>query len=366
MNTITNFLVRLFLCLILSHTVNAQNKQNDSIINQKAKDKLKVLEDMKITVRNEERAFLKSEVEAINKRLENGEITVSESEVLKNEAARKRALNIENRLAIIDNEILLLRRNGLEDENSDSGYTFRIGSDKDTESSDSFIYIGAKSQDKPRRYDRRTTSNIVFAIGFNNAIIEGENLDDSPYKLGGSGFVELGYAWKTRVFKNSNALRIKYGASLQWNKLDIKDNQFLVNTNGVISLEPFEANANKVKFRTTNLVFPIHFEFGPSKKIERDTYFRYSTRKQFKFGIGAYGGFNLGTLQKIKFENDRGDNVKDKFKNSYHTSDLIYGISSYVAFGGTAVYVKYDLNPIFKDQATDQNNISVGLRFDMD
>ncbi len=364
MNTIIKHLVKLFLCLILSQTVSAQNKQKDSISNQKTTDKLQVLESMKITVQKEERAFLKSEVEAINKRLENGEITKSESEELKKAAAKKRALNIENRLAIIDNEIILLRRNGLKDENSEEGYLFRIG--KSPESSNSFVYFGDKSQDKPRRYDRRTTNNVVFAIGFNNAIIEGENLDDSPYKLGGSGFVELGYAWKTRVFKNSNALRIKYGASLQWNKLDIKNNQFLVNNNGVISLEPFEAKANKVKFRTTNLVFPVHLEFGPSKKIERDTYFRYSTRKQFKFGIGAYGGFNIGTLQKIKFENDRGDSIKDKFKNRYNTSDLIYGISSYVAFGGTAVYVKYDLNPIFKDQATDQNNISVGLRFDMD
>jgi hypothetical protein len=346
--------------------VSAQNKQNDSILNQKINDKLKVLEGLKSTIQTEERAFLKLEVEAINQRFEKGEITASESEKLKKEAAKKRALNIENRLAIIDSEIMLLRRNGLQEGNSDSRYTFRIGSDEDAESGDSFIYFGNKSQDKPRRYDRRTTNNIVFAIGFNNAIIEGENLEDSPYKLGGSGFVELGYAWKTRVFKNSNVLRVKYGASLQWNKLDIKNNQFLVNNNGAISLEPFEANADKVKFRTTNLVFPIHFEFGPSKKIERDTYFRYSTRKQFKFGIGAYGGFNIGTLQKIKFENVRGDDVKDKFKDSYNTSDLIYGISSYVAFGGAAVYLKYDLNPIFKDQTIDQNNISVGLRFDMD
>ena len=364
MNTIIKFLVQLFLCLILSHTVSAQNKQKDSISNQKTTDKLKVLEGMKITVQDEERAFLKSEVEAINKRLENGEISLSESEKLKKVAAKKRALNIENRLAIIDNEMMLLRRNGLQIEDAESGYMFRIG--KSPESSDSFVYFGDKSQDKPRRYDRRTTSNVVFAIGFNNAIIEGENLDDSPYKLGGSGFVELGYAWKTRVFKNSNFLRVKYGVSLQWNKLNIKNNQYLVNNNGAISLQPFDGNVDKVKFRTTNLVFPIHFEFGPSKKIERDDYFRYTTRKQFKFGIGAYGGFNLGTLQKIKYEDANGNDIKDKFKGSYNTSDLIYGISSYVAFEGTAVYVKYDLNPIFKDQTIGQNNISVGLRFDMD
>ncbi|MFT6749305.1 MAG: hypothetical protein ACJAQ1_001243, partial [Flavobacterium sp.] len=30
----------------------------------------------------------------------------------------------------------------------------------------------------------------------------------------------------------------------------------------------------------------------------------------------------------------------------------------------TSLYVKYDLNPLFKDNVAKQNNISLGLRFD--
>lgn len=109
---------------------------------------------------------------------------------------------------------------------------------------------------------------MLFVIGFNNAIIEGEKLDDSPYKLGGSGFVELGWNWKTRLFKNSNFVRIKYGFSFMWNKLDIKDNKYFVNNEGEITLEDLPYNLKKAKFRTTSLVFPLHFEFGPSKKLK--------------------------------------------------------------------------------------------------
>jgi len=29
------------------------------------------------------------------------------------------------------------------------------------------------------------------------------------------------------------------------------------------------------------------------------------------------------------------------------------------------LYLKYDLNPLFKDNVIDQNNISLGLRFDL-
>ncbi len=359
MQTITKYLALIMLSLsvqLVSAQVTPENENN-----------IKQLEERKEAIKNSERDALKVEVEAVIKRLEDGEITESEAETLKNELAQKRALNIENRVAIIDNQIELLKRN-------ESGYGFyvnegginilRIGSGDDT--SESFIFIGNKEDDKPKSKirDRRTSSDMVFAIGFNNAIIEGESLNDSPYKMGGSGFVELGWAWKTRVFKNTNALRLKYGFSFQWNKLDIKDDLYFTETDDVVSLEESAFNLNKSKFRTTNLVVPIHFEFGPSKKIERENYFRYSTRKKFKVGVGGYGGFVLKSLQKLKYKDD-GDRQKDKFKN-YNTNNFVYGLSSYISWGDVGIYAKYDLSTIFNDQAVDQNNISLGLRFDMD
>ena len=356
MNTITKFVVLGLLYLVVGNIHAQDNNQKTN-----TQSKIESLNDIKEIIQKEEREFLKNEVETINQRLENGEITKEEAEKLKQEAAQKRALNIENRIAIIDNRIELLKRNpeGYENEDKDnSGYIgIRFGSEEDGFSS-------IRIRNKPRMYDRRTTSDLVFAIGFNNAIIEGESLNDSPYKLGGSGFVELGWAWKTRVFQNSNAVRFKYGFSFQWNKLDIKDNLYFNEVDDMVTLEEYPLNLDKSKFRTTNLVFPVHFEFGPSKKIERDTYFRYSTHRQFKFGIGGYGGFMLQSMQKLKYKED-GNKQKDKFK-SYNTNDLVYGVSSYLAWGDVGLYFKYDLSPIFKDQTYDQNNISLGIRFDMD
>ena len=331
-------------------------------------DQIKSLEAKKETVRSQEKDQLKAEVEAINFRLENGEISTEEAEVLKKSYAEKRAMNIENKIAIIDNKIELLKRNEEGDVELDvtsSGYYLRIGGAEDENTNDEFIYFGKRDQDKPRKYDRRTTSDLVLAFGLNNALIDGEKLEDSPYKFGGSRFFEIGWAWKTRVFDNSNFLRLKYGFSFQMNGLKPKDNQYFVQDNDLTYLEEFPTDLKKSKLTITNLVFPVHFEFGPSKKIERDTYFRYSTDNQFKIGLGGYAGFNIGTRQKLKYEID-GNRVKDKLKRSYNTSDLVYGLSAYIAFDDIALYAKYDLSPIFNDQVIDQNNISLGLRFDMD
>lgn len=361
MNTITKYVVLLTLSLIVS-TVSAQETEKDStktsIPFRENGLRIDRLEQLKKTIQDEEREFLKKEVEFINQRLEKGEISENEAEQLKKEAAQKRALNIENRLAIVDNKIALLKRNdGLYDEDNNESLSFGI-------SLGEFSGIKINRSNRPRKYDKRTTNDLVFAIGFNNAIGEGQKIGDN-YSFLGSGFVELGWAWKTRVFDESNALRLKYGFSFQWNKLTPKGDRYFVQDGNTTTLEVFPTELKESEFRITNLVVPIHFEFGPSRKIERKDYFRYDTSKHFKVGIGGYAGFNIGTQQKLRFEED-GDRVKQKIRRNYNASPFVYGLSAYVGYGGLGIYAKYDLNPLFKDQSFDQHNLSMGFRFDLD
>jgi hypothetical protein len=108
----------------------------------------------------------------------------------------------------------------------------------------------------------------------------------------------------------------------------------------------------------------MHFEFGGSTRHEYKDHFRYSLRRQFRVGVGGYGGFNLSSRQKLKYTRE-GEQVKDKLKRGYEVSDFVYGLSAYAGFDGVLLYAKYDLNPLFKDALIEQNNISVGLRFDL-
>ncbi len=353
MNTITKLVVLVSLCLICSKA-KAQDTIQEPVLNYK----IESLEKQKEIIETEEKDFLKFEVEAINKRLDNREITKDEADKLKQEAAKKRALNIENRIAIIENKISLLKRNNDEyNETIESPNQIGI-------SIGSFTGLSFNGKKKPRKYDKRTTSALVFAVGLNNAIIDDVEFGKTPYSFN-SGFVELGWAWKTRLLKESNAVRLKYGFSFQWNKFSPKDDKYFVENGNMTLLETFPDELKESEFRVTNLVVPVHFEFGPSKKIEKDTYFRYTTTTQFKFGIGGYAGFNIGTQQKLRYKED-GDNVKQKIRKDYNTTDFVYGLSAYVGAGGLSLYAKYDLNTLFKDQAVDQHNISLGMRFDLD
>ncbi len=362
MRKITSLLL-LFLCTSITFNGNAQ----ETAVTKKVEQ----LEQQKEEITEQEKKALKEEVASINERLENGVITEAEAQVLKEEAAQKRALNIENRVAIIDNRIALIKRNGADAVELDSTeFQPQIligfgGKDEDEDRIFGLRFREYPGRRHPIKYDRRTYSDFLMAVGFNNAIIDGQSLDDSPYKLGGSRFFEMGWQWRTRVFKKSNWLRFHYGFSFQFNGLKADNNQYFVQNGDQTELQEFDVELRKAKLRMDNLVFPIHFEFGPSKVYQSENKIRYSLRRQFRMGIGAYGGFNMGTRQKLKYTRD-GDDVKDKLKRDYNTSDLIYGLSAYAGFDNTLLYVKYDLNPIFKDAAVEQRNISVGLRFDFD
>lgn len=329
------------------------------------KQKIEQLKLEREKIREEEKQKLKAEVEAILQRLDKGEISPDQARELKEEAARKRALNIENRLAILDNQIALLERNqGEEEEYGPPFIELGWGGEHEDGTRLFGIRVGDDLDEKDRKYDRRTYSDFLFAFGLNNALIEGQSLNESPYRFGGSRFFELGYQWRTRVFRNSNWLRFHYGFSFQFNGLKPEGNQYLVNENGQVELTEFEFSLDKSKFRMDNLVFPVHFEFGPSRLKETQKTIRYSIRRKFRFAIGGYGGFNLGARQKLKYT-ENGQDRKEKLLGEYNTNKLIYGLSSYIGVGGTTLYIKYDLNPIFRDAVIEQNNISLGLRFDL-
>lgn len=341
-------------------TLFVQQLQAQQIVEHK----IRLLEQQRIEVQEHEKDALKEEIKAINERLEKGEITEDEAQRLKEEAAKIRALNIENKLAIIDNQIELVKRGEDESINPQkrSVFEFDIGM---SGGEDDILYgIRYKRRNKPIKFDKKTKSDLVLAFGLNNAIIDGEGLNDSPYQVGGSRFFEIGWAWTTRVFENSNVVRFKYGFSFQFNGLNPTKDRYFVDNEGVTELETYSQELKKAKFRSDNLVIPLHFEFGPSRVIKRENYIRYSTYKKFRFGIGGYAGVNLSARQKLKYELD-GKNVKDKMKSDYNTSNFVYGLSSYIGKGDTSLYFKYDLNPLFNDTGVEQNNISLGIRFDL-
>ena len=223
--------------------------------------------------------------------------------------------------------------------------------------------------DKIERKSKKTTSQFVFAMGLNNAIPEDGNIENSDFRVWGSHFYEWGLTYNTRVFKNHNLVHAKYGFSVMYNNLRPTDNRYFVKNGDQTYLATSTFNLEESRLRNVYLTAPFHLEFDFSpKKYSKDgttSYFR--THESVRLGIGGYAGVRVKSKQLLHYEVD-GDKEKNKQKGDFNVSDFNYGLSTYIGYRATSLYLKYDMNPMFKKNSNINqvplNNVSFGIRWD--
>ena len=325
-------------------------------------DRVKLISNKIEVITKEEKAALKVELEAVNKELEAGTITKEQADEKKMKLAETRSKNIETRIGQAQDELkdlVKLKVDGKLKENDDHE---RIV----------ISFPKHKSTEKFKRWkdsianasERRTTSQFVFAAGVNNLVTD-KAVAHSDYRYWGSHFYEWGVTANTRLFKNDNLLHLKYGISVMYNNLRPTDNKLFVANGNQTDLETSSVNLHDSRFRNVYVTAPVHLEFDftkAKKNAEGKTIFR--THEGVRFGLGGYAGFRVKSKQILNYEDD-GHDITIKEKGGFNVNDFIYGVSTYLGYGATSLYLKYDLNPLFKDNAIKQNNISLGVRFDL-
>ena len=315
-------------------------------------------------IKEAEKFELKNRISEIDSQLEKNEITAEKAKALKEDAAKRAAQNIDNKTAIIQNQIALAKRDVNYNYQPYSGAYLNIGLGQETDAKGSFL-LGLQYDAenlKPSR-DRRTDFNIVAAFGVGGATGGGAKLGDD-YKVWKSKYSEIGFTLRTRLLKESNYWRLAYGLSFQQNQFSVSGNKHVVNNNGYTALEVFPDRIKRNNFTVENLVVPVMIEFGPSKKKEYRDYFRYDTSNSFKVGLGAFVGVNTGAVQRMKYEND-GKDYKVKLRQDYNTEKFVYGLKGYVGFGSLSLFANYELNTIFSNSAHKDHALYFGLRVDL-
>ena len=325
------------------------------------------------SITDSEKKALKSEVEAVDQDLSKGLISKEKAEVLKLEKASVRAATIESKVAIEEaklNQLIQDRVDGkLEDETSKNGGRMIMLGGSNTEIGKNQTEINIASlkvydgnEDKKNRQSKRTTSQMVFAAGLNN-VVTNDKVDKSDFRYLGSHFYELGVTYNSRILENDNLLHAKYGLSVMYNNLRPTDNRSFVVNGNQTDLVLNAKDLSDSRFRNVYLVAPVHleFDFSGNKDSNGKPFFR--THNSFRLGVGGYAGVNLKSKQIIKYENND-LKATERNKGDFNTNNFIYGLSSYIGYKSTSLYLKYDLNPLFKDNAVKQNNVSLGVRFD--
>ncbi|WP_396181618.1 cell envelope integrity protein TolA [Flavobacterium sp.] len=307
------------------------------------------------TIAEEEKRALKAEVEALDKAVELGKMTKEEAKTSKAKIAVERAKNIETKIAEQEKAL-----RDLVNENVNEGES------NDSLKKNSFSIPGgfkSKNYDK-NKSENRTTSQTVMVLGFNN-LVTNNMVANSDFGYGRSIFSEFGITLNTRLSNNSNLLHLKYGASFMYNHLHATNNRVFadINNQTILVDAGVETKAKRTYFKNVYFVVPIHLEFDFSKTKVVDDKKVFKSHTGARFGIGGFVGVNTNSKQFIQYE-QHGYRIRENQKGDFNVNDFTYGVSTYIGYKQTSLYLKYDLNPIFKNNPVDQNNISLGIRFD--
>lgn len=343
--------------------------------------KAKIIAEKIEKITQDEKNALKKEVEEINLQLENNQISIETANAKKRELAQVRAHRIESQIAEVQKELNQLVQEKVEGKiserpNDDESYEFNIGkklilkveeSDKNTlKTTKNKLTLSVKNDSiknkRKTKQEKRTTTQFVFAFGLNN-LVSDDNFNDTDFERIGSRFYEWGATYKTRLLKNDNLLHLKYGFSVMYNNLRPKDNAYFVKNGDQTQLAIHPNQLKDARFKNVYLVAPVHLEFDFSGDQSRHGIPTFKTQKSVRLGLGGYAGFHLKSKQMLRYEVDN-LSIRQKIKGDYNAHDLIYGLSSYIGYKNTSLYLKYDLNPMFDNNPIKQQNVSLGLRFD--
>ncbi|PKH51066.1 hypothetical protein CXF68_10385 [Tenacibaculum sp. Bg11-29] len=348
----------LLLVLLVTTVAQSQERTFESEVKKISKKIDKITKQQKDS--------LKDKVKEINLKIDKNELTSDEAIPLKKITALYHATQIEKLVSIQEQKLQQLVQDKIDGKIMSSseidGFDITIFNRR-------ILHVNANNDEKKknkRERDKRTTSQIVFALGVNNVLTNNKfnSLNDSDYKFWKSHFYELGLTWKTRISKQPSKAYFKYGVSFLWNNLRAKNNKYHVVNGKETILKVHQNGLSESRLRHVQMNFPMHLEFDFSKnKKYSDDRIVDRTHESIRFGLGGFFGFKLGTRQYLEYNNAEGVNVEELQKASFNTNIINYGLSAYLAYEGCGLYVKYDLNPLFKN--TDTRNISLGLRFDI-
>ena len=338
----------LSLCLFASKLVAQDPSHKGEQAQQSFESKANAIATKIENITKEEKETLKVEVEAINVQLEKGSITKEQADAKKKELAEARATIIENRIAVVQMELKDLVQQKV-DGNIKSRHEISIN--------------WKTKNDTVQKSEKRTTSQFVFATGLNNLATDGK-VAGSDFRYWGSHFYEWGNTYNTRLLKNNNLLHLKYGYSVMYNNLRPTDNRVFVKSGDQTNLQVSAIDLSDSRFRNVYLVAPLHFEFDFSKNKSRDGKAFFQSHQSVRLGLGGYAGIRLKSKQFQKFGTADDNDITVKEKGDFNVNNFVYGVSAYLGYKETSLYVKYDLNPMFENNVVKQNNISLGVRFD--
>jgi hypothetical protein len=226
-----------------------------------------------------------------------------------------------------------------------------------------------ENDDDDHGYHRRrghTEQSFNFDLGTNNFLEKGKfpNSENANYAVRpwGSWYIGLASIQRTRLARN---FFLEWGMGVSWYNFKFEKDNIVIqkDDNGLQFLEDnrevdFKKSKLTVSYITASIVPVIDFSNSSDKSRMWD-----NDGSAFRFGIGPYVGYRIGSHTKLVYEED-GDREKDKNKDSFYLNNFRYGARLQFGYRSTDFFFNYDLNELFSaGKAPKLNAFSFGVIF---
>lgn len=224
-------------------------------------------------------------------------------------------------------------------------------------------------KEKRRSNFGRTRQSTNLDFGINNYLDADHQLPDASLNHAvrpwGSWYVAINSLQRTRM---ANHFFVEWGFGVSWYNFKFEndqtslvrnDDQVEFITTAVVPGYDYAKSKLRVTHINFSLVPVIDFnDRGSKPRMWSDR------NKAFRFGIGPYVGYKIGSKTKRVYREEDGDLKKEKVRDGYYLNDFRYGVRAQVGFRSTDFFVNYDLNEVFKpDRGPKLNAITFGIIF---
>lgn len=316
-----------------------------------------------------EKKMMNQEIDAIDKRFEQGTINQEERVLQKKNIADKFEISINQKVEKENEAISALTKEiatqSVYKKQTDSAHhttEIRLGGD-------SYIKIDGKEITKQKSVNKKQLS---FAYSFLNLAENANSFDafdsNSKMRIGNSHGFEIQSRRERQLGASTSPFFIRYGISYRTDTYMPKRPLVFVENNGQLLLENFSrGDIKRSKLRNVYFTIPVDFQWvlNPSYKTENGITKLDVDKKQFRIGAGFYAGVKTRTVVKVKYYEPDGDFEKYQYTSDYGVNGFLFGTKLTLSYGGLHLFVRKDFTPIFNNEAILPNKygVQVGIEF---
>jgi len=238
---------------------------------------------------------------------------------------------------------------------------FKIDVDIEEDGEDTDIDITTSDDDDDTtKYEhiekyKATRFNFDIDLGLNAFVNKADGAFVPDLKPMGSRYVSLNSHMISQIGGKKSPFYIVSGLEFAFNNYMFDKNYVIRDTENDVTefIKVADISYEKSKLATSSVNVPIM----PMLQFKRA-----NGKEGFHIGAGGFAGYRLGSHSKLKYEQD-GNTTKDKDRGGFNLSDFQYGATGVIGFGDLSLFVKYNMNDLFKENRGPQvNTISFGLR----